>query len=456
MIQPQQPPIEQNKEITKTEPKREFECLNSRKNMLVYYGLDKEEHMVYEIPCFLNDNVACSLMKYIYENEDSPLYTVRNSEQTKNLLNKATQYDMPQNLKNNIHLVRKYNNKEYHLILANDIHLNLVIQHVYVCLSKKNNKFTDIENFVADIITKTKHVPKKIMLYTSIMSPQYGLIWSLGNPIYRRDLNTIYLSKKIKDDLINDIDNFLSKGTEALYCKMGVPYKRCYLFYGLPGTGKTSLVKAIASHYGKNIAILKLKSKHFDDTDIHILVESMPKDSILLIEDLDKSFTGEYSTQCRDTNIANAFSKGHVTLSGIINMLDGVCFYERQLIFITCNNADAFSNIYMRPGRIDKITEFGALTEESARYMLETIFPQAQKEKIINISRLIGIFKKLVPAEFQTLILENKDIDKLSYELDKKINTLKTSYADLSTKCQNLFTQHYQGYYGFDTNNMVL
>ncbi len=40
------------------------------------------------------------------------------------------------------------------------------------------------------------------------------------------------------------------------YQHRGIPFRRGYLLYGPPGTGKTSLIHALASHFGMSVALL--------------------------------------------------------------------------------------------------------------------------------------------------------------------------------------------------------
>jgi len=44
--------------------------------------------------------------------------------------------------------------------------------------------------------------------------------------------------------VISDIDSFLSPETYRFYTSHGIPYKRSYLFHGVPGSGKTSFLQA--------------------------------------------------------------------------------------------------------------------------------------------------------------------------------------------------------------------
>ena len=54
--------------------------------------------------------------------------------------------------------------------------------------------------------------------------------------------------------LLEDLQLFLGKDAHKFYRKHGVPYRRSYLFYGVPGTGKTSLIQALAGKLGRSIS----------------------------------------------------------------------------------------------------------------------------------------------------------------------------------------------------------
>merc|ERR1712233_24975 len=59
-----------------------------------------------------------------------------------------------------------------------------------------------------------------------------------------------------KDDVVKRLD-FFSKNKEW-YKKRGIPYTMGFLFYGAPGCGKTSTIKAIANHTQRHIVSVPL------------------------------------------------------------------------------------------------------------------------------------------------------------------------------------------------------
>ena len=56
--------------------------------------------------------------------------------------------------------------------------------------------------------------------------------------------------------LLQHLDYFLNNESE--YKRLGIPYTAGYLFYGPPGNGKTSTIKAIANKTKRHILNVEL------------------------------------------------------------------------------------------------------------------------------------------------------------------------------------------------------
>ncbi len=94
---------------------------------------------------------------------------------------------------------------------------------------------------------------------------------------------------------------------------MGIPYKRSYLLYGPPGTGKSSFAQALAGHIKYSICFVNCSDK-VNDFQFNSLLNKAPKQSIILIEDVDAIFSERRNTEKNNT----------LTFSGFLNALDGV------------------------------------------------------------------------------------------------------------------------------------
>ena len=97
-----------------------------------------------------------------------------------------------------------------------------------------------------------------------LSSDEGGYFTSLG---YRKksNLDTIYLPSKQKQKMVDDLTYFLDEKTKAKYAKLGILHKRTYLFEGIPGSGKSSFIMALASHFGYNLAIISFTPKMHDN-----------------------------------------------------------------------------------------------------------------------------------------------------------------------------------------------
>jgi hypothetical protein len=187
-------------------------------------------------------------------------------------------------------------------------------------------------------------------------------LWEKFNEVPRRRIDTIYLPTNQSTRVLEDLQRFLSGDTKAMYEKFGIPYHKTYCLYGPPGTGKTSLVNALSSAVQKNICVFRV-SPSTKDTDVANSLRWFPKNSILLLEDIDCILNGRDDV------------KGAITFSGMLNILDGFSSIDGLAIFITTNHFMELDTAIKRPGRIDYILEFGYINREQIYKMLDIFFP---------------------------------------------------------------------------------
>src|SRR5665648_812694 len=160
----------------------------------------------------------------------------------------------------------------------------------------------------------------------------------------KRPLDTVYLPQSVKQDMIQSMDDFFK--SKDYYETNHIPYKFVCLFWGVSGSGKTTLVQSLASHYDLNLAIIQFTRKMDDNVFMESLAD-IPDDCMLLLEDIDSLGFGT----TREQNV----NETQLSLSCILNALDGVTRGKLRLVFLTCNEKKKFSQSFIRPGRIDKI-----------------------------------------------------------------------------------------------------
>ncbi|KAG0179941.1 hypothetical protein DFQ28_002051 [Apophysomyces sp. BC1034] len=104
--------------------------------------------------------------------------------------------------------------------------------------------------------------------------------------------------------------------SEQWYSDRGIPFRRGYLLYGTPGSGKTSFVYSLAEQLkgelGLNIYVVNLSNKSLTDDTLGELVSETPSRCILLIEDVDAAFVQRVRGESTATN--------NVTFSGRIDV----------------------------------------------------------------------------------------------------------------------------------------
>ena len=184
-----------------------------------------------------------------------------------------------------------------------------------------------------------------------------GDYWSKIMTKKTRPLSTVILNEKVKQPLLDDIREFLDPKTRRWFTNHGIPYRRGYLFYGPPGTGKSSFSESIAGEFGLDIYIIRIPA--MNDEILDALFASLPPRCFVLLEDIDAVGTTR-SIDFAGLDNKSTTSGKTVSLSGLLNTLDGVASQEGRIVIMTTNHVEKLDEALIRPSRIDKQVNFRA------------------------------------------------------------------------------------------------
>jgi len=262
---------------------------------------------------------------------------------------------------------------------------------IYPCkLIIRSNDEDIIKQFIVDAYEDNK--PKK---KESISCRTYSRgMWSYLTHIPLRDKESVFLSKDDKSKVFTDINKFISK--KELYHKYGIPYKRNYLFEGIPGTGKTTMIMSIASELNMDIAIINFDHDMTDNVFMSA-VTSIPRNNILVLEDIDSLFLNRESTR---------ENKSLITFSGLLNILDGIIRNEGLITFMTTNYVRKLDAAMVRAGRVDYRINFTYAQNDQIERMFYYFYPD--KEEIFK-----KFLKKIKKVQTTTSILQKFFFEKL-------------------------------------------
>lgn len=255
----------------------------------------------------------------------------------------------------------------------------------------------------------------------------------------KRKIDTIILPHQMKENIMKDINFFLQR--KDWFDSMGIPYTRGYLFYGKPGTGKTSLIKGISNYCKRNIHYLILNEIKNDEELFALLDKIDYSSTILVIEDIDcsseitrkrelindsnnkpnklvKKFTDCYgqtdnnqipnimiSLSDISNNKNNNINDKGITLSGLLNAIDGINECDGRILIMTSNKPEILDDALIRAGRIDQKYHFDYCTHEQIADMYNLFFGKKCDENIINAIEE----KKYSPAHLSSLFMKYLD-----------------------------------------------
>ena len=240
----------------------------------------------------------------------------------------------------------------------------------------------------------------------SIQSYQDGY-WETLSSIIKRDINSVILKSDLKTEILNNLNYFYNN--KDWYFKRGLAHKQTYLLHGLPGTGKTSLIKALASYYNKSICLIDLSS--MSNKTFEKAMSSIPKNSIVLIEDFDSCKS--VHSRDSDDHDSDMFNNEPLTLSKILNVMDGVVSLDGTIVFLTTNHLDKIDSAMVRKGRVDYTYEIPYFTSTEVKEYIKLMYPAVAVPNVV--------YKDIAGCDIQALFLECKEnstefLERLSVE----------------------------------------
>lgn len=178
--------------------------------------------------------------------------------------------------------------------------------------------------------------------------------WRKRSDLPPRTLDSVVLPPAQRQRIVGDMARFLDE--EETYNRLAIPWHRGYMLHGPPGTGKTSLVKALSNEFHLDLWYVSLSDLTAESSLMSLLSEVGPK-SMLLLEDID---TVEISHE-RET------AQGKISMSSLLNALDGVATPHGLITVMTTNHFDRLDPALVRAGRMDVIEELGYPSRSEVR-----------------------------------------------------------------------------------------
>ena len=230
-----------------------------------------------------------------------------------------------------------------------------------------------------------------------------------------RTFNTMFFDDK--DYLIKKLDFFINN--KVYYYENGIPWTLGIGMHGKPGTGKTSAIKCIANHTKRHLVVIPLnliktcgqladcffENKFVDDneqntinfdnkiivfedidcmTDIikdrsgpKEIVEKIPVDDKVSAKDvlaLINNSKKDSNKICDSIKLLHHNDADELTLSFILNLIDGIRETPGRIIIITSNHYDKLDKALIRPGRIDITLEMKNASRNTIGQIYENFY----------------------------------------------------------------------------------
>jgi hypothetical protein len=325
------------------------------------------------------------LAKYFYSNDKKYYFKIHNGMDVDlyhNLIDFLSDYFKENIMKNNISNLDICSSKEIYQLV--DIDYNIKYKNTNFTVRRNQEKITDnyLDKYCSiwcsnitdmyDFINYLETYERKYIKDTGEFIKIYNVNTTDSKLVNKIDQSincNPFIDKNVIELLYKDLDTFISSKQE--YLDNQKTYKRTYLFEGLPGTGKTNLIKHLAVKYKRDIYYLQMDT-FTNGMDLYKTILKTNNNSIIVLEDF----------ACKEEHIDPKQKK--ILKKDMINILDGMLSpFNNHIIIMTTNNVEHIDPVLIRPGRIDYRINFTYATREQIQQIIDKKDLEFS-EKIIN------------------------------------------------------------------------
>ncbi|CAG7895458.1 unnamed protein product [Brassica rapa] len=303
-----------------------------------------------------------------------------------------------------------------------------------------------IDTYITHVLREGKAIGvsnRERKLYTNNSSSEW-YPWMSGKwsnvPFHHpATFETLAMDPEKKERIKKDLVKF-SKGKDY-YKKVGKAWKRGYLLFGPPGTGKSTMISAIANFLDYDVYDLELTTVKDNSELKKLLLETQAK-SIVVIEDIDCSLdlTGQRKTKKEEDEEEDKEKKkekkkedekkSKVTLSGLLNSIDGLwsaCSDEKIIIFTT-NFVDKLDPALIRRGRMDNHIEMSYCRFEAFKVLAKNYLEIESHELYGEIERLLEE-TDMSPADVAETLMPKSDEEDADVCIKRLVKTVEEEKA---------------------------
>lgn len=180
---------------------------------------------------------------------------------------------------------------------------------------------------------------------------QYLNEYEISCDVIPHSFNNIVLDEKVKQNIVNGLVNW--DKSKNWYDEHQLVHKIGVFLYGKPGTGKSTVAKAISSMFG-NAPILTIDPNNIMNSVNGILKMRKKYDGtiVVLIEDFDMYFKSREEIENVEIGLDQKKQKDF-NQNAIFQLLDGVYSTDDTIYVATTNYKDRIDSALIRYGRFD-------------------------------------------------------------------------------------------------------